>query len=295
MKIGVYLPQVGSGATRESMLAFAAAAEECGFDSLWVFDHVVLQKEQGSRYPYAADGRLAIPPTTDFLEPLTALSFVAAATSRVELGVGVLVLPMRQPVLHAKIMASLDKLAGGRFILGAGVGWWQEEFEVLSVPFERRGPRMDECLELLEQCWTRDYVDFEGEFYRVVDWACNPKPARRIPVWLGGRSAQQLRRVGERADGWMANPAMLDTLLDDFARARDHAAHAGRDPDQLTLAINRAAALSASDPGAAAKVLDQVRELGVEHAVVLLAPGEGDARVALEAFARRHLAELQAR
>ena len=294
MKIGVYLPQVGPGGTRENMLECAAAVEECGFDSIWVFDHVVLQKEQESAYPYAADGRLAIPPTVDFLEPLTTLAFVAAATSRVELGVGVLVLPMRQPVLHAKIMASIDKLAGGRFILGAGVGWWKEEFEALSVPFERRGRRMDECLELLHQCWTREYVDFQGEFYKVVDWACNPKPARPIPVWLGGRSDQQLRRVGERADGWMANPAMLDTLRDDFARARDHAAAAGRDPERLTLAINRVAALSASDQGEAAKTLDHMRELGVHHAVVVVAPGESDTRKVLETFATRHLAELQA-
>ena len=135
MEIGLHVPQVGPFAKPATIAAFATAADDAGFDGLWVFDHVVLQKEQQSQYPYSADGKLGFPPTLDFLEPLTLLTYLAGVTKRARLGTSVLVLPMRQPVLHAKIMATIDALSGGRFVLGAGVGWWKQEFEVLSVPF----------------------------------------------------------------------------------------------------------------------------------------------------------------
>ena len=293
MKIGIYLPQVGPRGTAASVTRVATCAEREGFDSLWVFDHVVLQREQQSRYPYAENGQLGIPPTLPFLEPLTLLSFAAAVTQRVELGVGVLVLPMRQPVLHAKILASLDVLSGGRAILGAGVGWWKEEFEVLSVPFAHRGRRMDECLEVLRQCWTRDFVDFRGEFYEVVDWACSPKPARPIPIWMGGRNEAQLRRAGEQGDGWLANPAMLDSLEKDFDRCREYAVAAGRSAEKLVLGVNRCATLSASGLEAAAEELHRLRGKGVGHAIALLDPGDPDPESLIRAFASDYLPALQ--
>ena len=165
MEIGLHVPQVGPFANKENVATFAKAADDAGFDGLWVFDHVVLQKEQESQYPYSADGKLGFPPTMDFLEPLTQLAFLAGITTRVRLGTSVLVLPMRQPVLHAKIMATIDFLSNGRFVLGAGVGWWKQEFEVLSVPFERRGKRMDEGLHLLTSLGTHAFVNSRGEVY----------------------------------------------------------------------------------------------------------------------------------
>ena len=144
MEVGIHVPQVGPLANRQTVGEFAKAADEAGFDALWVFDHVVLQKNQQSKYPYSADGSLGFPPTMDFLEPLTLLTWLAGITTRAKLGTSVLVLPMRQPVLHAKIMATIDHLSGGRMILGAGVGWWEQEFEVLGVPFEKRGARFDQ-------------------------------------------------------------------------------------------------------------------------------------------------------
>ncbi len=225
MEIGVHVPQVGPLAAKDNVATFARAADDTGFDGIWVFDHVVLQKEQQSRYPYSADGSLGFPPTLDFLEPLTQLAFLAGITKRAQLGTSVLVLPMRQPVLHAKIMATIDFLSGGRFILGAGVGWWKQEYEALSVPFERRGARMDECLELVRQQWSREYVDFRGRFYECVDWACNPKPVRPggIPIWLGGESKKQLERIGKFGDGWLATLRSVPQLMDDFAIAQQAA------------------------------------------------------------------------
>ena len=123
---------------------------------------------ESGRCPYSESGAIGIRPTVNFLEPLATLMYVAGLTERIQLGTAVLVLPMREPVLHAKLMASLDFLSNGRFICGAGVGWWKEEFEVLGVPFERRGKRMDECLTLLRALWTDEFVEFKGEFYLAL-------------------------------------------------------------------------------------------------------------------------------
>jgi probable F420-dependent oxidoreductase len=274
MEVGLHVPQVGPMASKESIGAFARSADVAGFDGLWVFDHVVLQKEQQSKYPYSPDGSLGFPPTLDFLEPLTLCAWLAGITKRARIGTAVLVLPMRQPVLHAKIMATIDHLSGGRFVLGAGVGWWKQEFEVLGVPFEKRGKRMDECLQLVRALWTEEFVDFHGEFYECVDWACNPKPVQPggIPIWLGGESKKQLERAGKYGDGWLATAKSLPTLKDDFAIAQEAAKAAGRAPAALKLAVEGAGVLSADRLEQTAENLAKLGEMGIDHAIVGLHP-----------------------
>lgn len=297
MEVGVHVPQVGPLAGSANVASFARAADDAGFNGIWVFDHVVLQKEQQSKYPYSRDGSMGFPPTMDFLEPLTQLAFIAGITKRAQLGTSVLVLPMRQPVLHAKIMATIDHLSNGRFILGAGIGWWKQEFEVLSVPFERRGKRMDECLQIVKKMWTEDFVEFHGEFYDVVDWACNPKPVRPggIPIWLGGESRQQLERVGKYADGWHATAKSLPTLHDDFQIAKDAADKAGRDPSKLLLTIEGAGTLAPDRIEKTADSLARLKEMGVAHAIIGVHPAHmADAAPLLDEFAAKHLPALQA-
>jgi len=297
MEVGLHIPQVGSRATPEIIGRFARAADAAGYDGLWVYDHVVLQKEQQSRYPYAPDGNLGFRATINFLEPLTLLTYLAGITKRVRLGTAVLVLPMRQPVLHAKIMSTIDFLSGGRFVLGAGIGWWKQEFEALSVPFERRGKRMEESLQLLRQLWTEEYTDFRGEFYEAVDWACNPKPVRPegIPIWLGGESRAQLERAGKYADGWLATGNMLPRLREHFAIAQESAAAAGRDPSRLMLAVDGMAVLAPDRLAQTAEQLAGLRELGVGHAIVNVHPRQmAEPEGLLEEFAARHLPGLQA-
>jgi probable F420-dependent oxidoreductase len=297
MEIGIHVPQVGPFAARDSVAAFARAADDAGYDGLWVYDHVVLQKEQQSKYPYSPDGSLGFPPTLDFLEPLTLCAWLAGITKRARIGTSVLVLPMRQPVLHAKIMATIDHLSGGRFILGAGVGWWKQEFEVLGVPWERRGKRMDECLQLVRALWTEEFVNFKGEFYECIDWACNPKPVKPegIPIWLGGESLKQVERVGKYADGWLATPKAFPTIDKDFEVAREAAAKAGRDPSKLQIAIEGVAALSPDTFEQTAQGLGKLKERGVSHAIVGVHPRHmGNALPVLEEFAAKHLQALQA-
>lgn len=296
MEIGVHVPQVGPRASREGVAAFARAADDAGFDGLWVFDHVVLQKEQQSKYPYSPDGSMGFPPTMDFLEPLALCSWLAGITSRARIGTSVLVLPMRQPVLHAKIMATIDHLSGGRFVLGAGVGWWKQEYETLGVPFERRGARMDECLQLVKALWSEEFVQFRGEFYECVDWACNPKPARPegIPIWLGGESKKQLDRVGKYADGWLATAKSLPTLKEDFARAQQAAEKAGRDPAALKLSLEGAGALTPDNLDQTAAGLARLKDMGIFHAVIGVHPRHmAEAPAILKEFGEKHLPALK--
>ena len=183
MQIGLGLPQTGPGATREHIATYAQTAEESGYASLWVADHVVVPREYRSLHPSRPGGRLPdrYRPERNLLEPLTLLAFVAGVTERIRIGTGVQVLPMRQPVLHAKIIASIDHLAGGgRFTLGVGVGWAREEFEVLSASFERRGARVEEQLALMRALWSGDWVEHHGEFYEVDGWISSPAPPTPI-------------------------------------------------------------------------------------------------------------------
>ena len=229
MKVGLRVPAFGWRATPEHIEAHARAAEAHGFDSLWVSDHVVMPRAHSTRHgaPFKVDEA--------FLEPLTTLAFLAAVTERVELGVSVLVVPMRQPVLHAKIMASIDHLAGGRLILGAGVGWAREEFEVLSMPWDRRGRRTEEMLQLYRKLWTGEPVDFEGEFHQVDGWISRPVPPRRLPIWMGGNSPQQFRRAARWGDGWISRGAEAPLLRKHIGMLHDAAEAEGRDPAELTV------------------------------------------------------------
>ena len=295
MKVGLHIPQVGPFAKPEVIAPFAKAADEAGFDSLWVFDHVVLQKDQESQYPYSVDGKMGFPPAMDFLEPLTLLTYLSGITSKVQLGTSVLVLPMRHPVLHAKILATMDHLSNGRVILGAGVGWWKQEFEVLGVPFEKRGKRMDECIELMQALWRDDWVTYRGEFYECVDWTCNPKPANgHIPLWLGGESCQQMERVGKYADGWHATTKSLPTLRDDFRVAEDAASKAGRDPGELVLTLEGAGVIGSQRMAETAERLAEIAAKGVSHAICVVNPKENaGAPEILRQFGAEHLGALQ--
>src|SRR3990170_813658 len=156
MEIGLHLPHVGPLATREGITAFAGLAEEHGCDSLWVSDHVVVPRGLGSRYPYSREGAFPVPPDVPFHEPIATLLFVAGVTQRAKLGTTVLVVPMRNPVVTAKQLATLDVLSNGRLVLGVGAGWMQEEFEALGVPFEGRGARAREYIRLYKALWTED-------------------------------------------------------------------------------------------------------------------------------------------
>lgn len=258
----------GAAATRETLLGFARRAEALGYDSLWVSDHVVIPWHIESRYPYNATGDFPLPPATDFLEPLTALSLVAAVTERIALGTSVMVLPHRHPVLAAKMLATLDHLAPGRVILGAGVGWMREEIELFGVPHARRGAWSDEAIRIMRACWSDEHVRFRGEFFTIDDVACRPRPARgTIPIWIGGHTARALRRVATLADGWHAAFPTPVAMAEGMQRLKDECARAHRDPTTLTVSARMG--LSAKRP--ASELIEEIhalQRLGVHHVIV---------------------------
>lgn len=204
MKIGLFVPLAGPFATGEYLSALGPAAEERGFHSLWVAEHVVFFDDYGSRYPYSADGRLPGPPENGILEPFTSLAHLAASTSRIRLGTGICLLPQRNPVYSAKEAASVDFLSGGRLDFGIGIGWLAEEFRVAGVPFARRGARTRSYVEVLKRLWCDAVSEYKDDFYELPACRMYPKPVQtpHPPLHFGGESDGALRRVADLGQGW---------------------------------------------------------------------------------------------
>jgi probable F420-dependent oxidoreductase len=291
MEFGVSLPSRGALARPDVILKIAKKAEELGYGSVFVSDHVVLPVSSGrSEYPYSPTKQIPGGAAQDYLEPLAMLSYLAHATRRVRLGTSVLVIPYRNPLVAAKILATIDVLSGGRVILGAGVGWLREEFDALATaPFEARGEVTDEYLTLMRLSWTSDPVTFSGRHYTVQEVHALPKPLQRggIPIWIGGHTPGALRRAGALGDGWhpigMRPPAMLwpQEYAAMVKQIHTVAESAGRDPHRIQLTFRAPMEVrSSSDKvlrgdrmmfqGTPAEVLADVRayaDVGVSHIV----------------------------
>lgn len=195
MKIGLFGINVGPLARPEALAAVARHAEECGIESLWTGEHVVLPDPQVPPSP--------APPESEMLDPAVALTWAAAATTRIRLGTGIIILPQRNPVVLAKELASVDVLSGGRLIFGIGVGYLEPEFRAIGASFERKGARTREYLAAMRELWASESPAFDGEFVRFADIQQRPRPAQKsIPIVFGGHSGAAYRRAVGLADGW---------------------------------------------------------------------------------------------
>jgi probable F420-dependent oxidoreductase len=246
VEFGVSLPGRGPLAQPAILTRLARRAEALGFSCVTLSDHIVLPRKASAPYPYAPGGEFPGGSDQDFLEPITLMAWLLAATRRLRVGTSVLVVPYRNPVVTAKQLAMLDVLSGGRVFVGAGVGWWPEEFEALAAPpFAERGAVTDEWLRLMVELWTRDRPRFEGKYYRIGDVTMRPRPVQQPhpPIWIGGHTRAALRRAGQLGDAWhpigLRPPAGL--APEEYARAarevREHAARAGRPPDAVRLTL----------------------------------------------------------
>jgi probable F420-dependent oxidoreductase len=204
MKVGLFAPLANPFATADYLNTLGVVAEERGFDSIWVAEHVVLFDDYRSHYPYAADGRIPVAPESGILDPFVALSFLAASTRTIRLGTGICLVPQRNPVYTAKEAATVDWLSGGRLEFGIGVGWLAEEFEALGVPFERRGSRCRAYIEVMRTLWCDNISQYDGEFYTLPPTRQFPKPIQQPhpPIHFGGESDAALRRVADIGQGW---------------------------------------------------------------------------------------------
>ena len=184
------------------LMPTARRMDELGYDSLWLGEHLVFPTHIESKYPY--DTSLGPPlPSTPLFDPLITLSYIAAQTQRLQLATGVYVLPLRHPMLTARNVATLDALSGGRAILAVGAGWLKEEFDAVGMPWEHRGSRMEECIDVMRKLWTEKAVAHEGRFYQFAEVGFEPKPARSpVPILIGGESPMALKRAARFGDGW---------------------------------------------------------------------------------------------
>lgn len=242
MQFGMMLPNLGPIATGpdalDSLVTIAQHAEDLGVDSLWVADHVVMPTSIDSWYPYSADGQFPADPAQGLLDPLTTLGYLAAVTTNVRLGTWVLVLPHRNPIVTAKMYATLDVLSKGRMIMGAGIGWLEQEIELLGAPYNRRGVLSNEYLAAMKELWTSADPEFEGEFCSFSGFKCEPKPVQEsLPIWIGGHSPRAMARVVEFGDGWLASANDFETFEHSLANLQKAADAAGRSMDTIDITI----------------------------------------------------------
>jgi probable F420-dependent oxidoreductase len=241
MRYGFYLPTRGNLASREAIGTLARAGEAAGFHSAMVADHVVFPATSKSVYPYTVSGEH--PSHGDALEQFAILAFVAGITERLRLVSSVTILPYRNPVLTAKMLATIDVLSGGRLTVGVGVGWLEEEFAALGAEFARRGAVSDEYLRILKQLWTESPASFRGEFYSFESICCEPFPLQKShpPIWVGGHSLAALRRTARYGDGWhpvgaiAAVPLPPEEMVRKLAELKQLTTEAGRDFSALTI------------------------------------------------------------
>ncbi len=280
MKFGIIFANSGPWAYPEFAAAMGELAEGFGIESLWTVEHTVVPAGYGSEYPYSKSGRMPGPEEVPIPDPLVWLAWVAARTTTVRLGTGILILPQRNPVTLAKEVATLDVLSKGRVLLGVGVGWLKEEFDILGIPFDERGPRTDEAIAALRELWTSDEAEFHGRFFDFARAKSYPKPAQEggVPVVVGGHSVAAARRAGRLGDGFFPARADLDSvapLLDEMRRAAEDA---GRDPDSIEITCG-----GARD----AEAVGRYADLGVARMVIPPPAFEPDGlRNGLERFAQ---------
>ena len=284
---GCSLPSQGPLADPEALQTLANRAEDLDFDSVWVSDHIVLPRQVASIYPYSPDGVPAFNPDQAYYEPLSVLSFLAGCTHRLRLGTHVLILPYRNPVLTAKILATLDVLSGGRIILGVGVGWMEEEAQALGFNnFAERGSITNEQIRLFKELWTKEEPEFPGKYYQVSGVGFYPKPLQKPhpPIWIGGHTDPALRRAATLGDGWLPiglrpqailEPAELSGKID---RLRALTRRAGRPEDAVALGFSTEVSLErmpgpsrplmSGQPEQIAADLRQDQDLGVRHFIL---------------------------
>jgi len=262
MKLALMFANTGRFGSAEGARVVGQAAEAAGFESIWTVEHVLWPEGYESQYPYAASGKMPGTSTSPIPDPLIWLSFVGATTSTINLATGILILPQRNPAVLAKSVATLDTLTEGRLILGIGVGWLEEEFDALGIPFAKRGARSDEYIEVMRKLWAADQVEHDGEFMQFGAVSSNPKPHDgAVPIHIGGHSRKAAERAGRIGDGFFPGAGNIPELID---IVRQTAAAAGRDPEAIEITASHPDSIT-KDPS---EVLEELESWGVARTVV---------------------------
>lgn len=287
MKIGLIPVNVGVP-NAEAMIGTAQLAEDLGFESVWTFEHTMVPIDYQSKYPYSPDGKMGAAPEANFVDPLIALTAVAAQTTTIRLGTGVNILSQANPLYVAKQAASLDFVSNGRFELGVGIGWLREEFQAAGTPFERRGARFDDYIQAMRKVWSGDVVEHKSEFLDWTGFKSFPVPVQEpLPVVIGGTKGKAFERTARYGNGWFAptgSPDQLAPLIEQLdAACKD----VGRDRAEIEVtAMWFPNAADLSD-------VERYTGLGVSRLIVPLpALGRGKPAENLQAFRENVLSKI---
>ncbi len=271
MKFGLMFANTGPFAQAEGMREMATAIEDAGFESVWTVEHVIWPTQYDSAYPYSPSGKMPGDASSPIPDPMVWLTYMAALTTKVKLATGILILPERNPLVLAKSAATLAALSGDRFELGIGVGWLEEEFDALGVPWAKRGARTDDYVAAMRALWAGDNASHDGEFARFENVTSNPKPpSGAVPIIVGGHSKAAARRAGRLGDGFFpgtgldGSPEAMKKLCELIDVMRQAAADAGRDPEAIEITAPHAGIMG-SDPVAAAQ---ELAEAGVARSAI---------------------------
>ncbi|MGB0621851.1 MAG: LLM class F420-dependent oxidoreductase [Myxococcota bacterium] len=287
MKIGLIPVNVGTK-NAEAMVGMAQLAEGLGFESVWTFEHAIVPIDYESKYPYSPSGKMGTTPETNFVDPLIALTAIAAKTTTIRLGTGVNILSQANPLYVAKQAASLDFVSGGRFELGVGIGWLKEEFLAAGTPFERRGARFDDYIQAMRKFWSGEVVEHKSEFLEWTGFKSMPTPIQDpFPVVIGGTKGKAFERTARYGNGWFAptgSPDQLAPMLDELASACDQV---GRDRAEIEVT-----AMWFPNPEDLSDV-DRYADMGVSRLITPLpAIVKGNPVESLQAFGENVLAKL---
>jgi probable F420-dependent oxidoreductase len=266
MKFGLTPTNSGMGVSRAGARHMAVLAEELGFDSLWTVEHVVVPSGYVSEYPYDESGKMAGGlEVFDLADPLIWLAYVAAVTERIKLATGVLILPQRNPLITAKAVATLDVLSGGRVVLGVGVGWLEEEFRALGVPFHDRGSRLDDSIEAMRTLWSEEKATVHNHHVSFENCISRPAPVNgTVPIVIGGHTPPAIRRAGRLGDGFFPVGNHVAEVGPAIELMRRSAQEAGRDPDSIEIT----AGAFVPDVDELFRRVDAFQQLGVARVVI---------------------------
>lgn len=284
MKLGLIPVNIGMNDPAQ-IIGLAQLAESAGFESVWTFEHVIVPLDYASKYPYNSSGKMGAAPETPLVDPLIALTAIAAATKTIRLGTGVNILSQTNPLLLAKQTASLDFMSGGRFMLGVGIGWLQEEFIAMGTPFEKRGARFDDYVAAMRKVWSGAVVEHQSEFLNWSGFKSYPLPKQNpMPVIMGGNKGKILERIARLGDGWFVPGSDPAELANQLSQLKAECTRLGRDFREIEI--------TCMWPGTGGiEALQVLEKAGVHRAVVPLMalganPAEGIQRLGKEVIPR---------
>ncbi len=262
MKFGLFFANAGPFTVPETFEALVRTADEVGIESIWAVEHVVVPVGYESQYPYSKDGRMPGPENSPIADPLIALSYAAALTQNLRLATGVIILPQRHPTYVAKEVATLDLLSRGRAILGVGIGWLREEFDVLGVPFRERAARTEESVRAIRSLWSDAAEGFDGDFYRWKPVESNPKPIQKpgVPIVVGGHVEGAARRAARVGDGFFPALGGLAKIPGLIQAMSDECGKVGRDPAEIEV--------TAAEAQVEPDLVRRYQEIGVSRLVM---------------------------